>query len=141
MSILKRQVNSSSNFSSFFSVITYNSSVNFQLMHFLIWTKGSHQSPYFDTSKCSGESLPSSSCHFPNHKSVFLQILPDSSVSWKITPLYFFRSKVIYFAQKGPITVQIFQTFECLDQNLPNSCHFRNNKSVFLQILYYSSVS
>ena len=40
-----------------------------------------------------------SSCHFPNHKSVFLQILHHSSVSWKITPLYFFfRSNIKYFA-------------------------------------------
>ena len=53
-----------------------------------------------------------------------------------LSPLYF-----IYFALKGPIKVQIFETFECLDQNLPNSCHFWNNKSVFLQILHHSSVS
>ena len=58
-------------------------------MHFLLWTKGSHESTNFDSFKCSGENLPYSSCHFPNHKSVFLQILHHSSVSWKITPLYF----------------------------------------------------
>ena len=95
----------------------------------------------FEIFECSGENLPNSSCHFPNHKSVFLQILHDSSVSWKITPLHFFRSKVIYLARKGPIKVQILETFECLDQNSPNSCHFWNNKSVFLQILHQSSVS
>ena len=43
--------------------------------------------------------LSNFSCHFPNHQSVFLQILHNSSMSWKITPLYFFRSIVIYFAQ------------------------------------------
>ena len=37
--------------------------------------------------------------------------------------------------------VQILETFECLDQNSPNSCHFWNNKSVFLQILHQSLVS
>ena len=109
-------------------------------MHFLLWTKGSHESTNFDTFKCSGENLPNSSCHFPNHKSVFLQILHHSSVSWKITPLYFFRSNVIYFARKGPIKVQILETFECSDQNSPNSCHFWKKKSVFLQILHHSSV-
>ena len=72
-------------------------------MHFLLWTKVSHQSPNFGTLKCSSENLPNFSCHFPNHKSVFLQILHQSSVSCKITPLYFFRSKVIYFAKKEPI--------------------------------------
>ena len=65
----------------------------------------------------------------------------DSSVSWKITLLYFFRSNVIYFGQTGPIKVQILETFECSDQNSPNSCHFVNNKSGFLQILHQSSVS
>ena len=108
-------------------------------MHFLLLTKGSHQSPNFDTSKYSGENLPNSSCHFPNHKSVFLQILNDSSVSRKITPLYFFRSKVKQFSQKRPTTVQILETFEWSDQDSPNSCHFWN-KSVFLQILHHSSV-
>ena len=85
--------------------------------------------------------MPNSSCYFPNHKSVFLQILHDSSVSWKINPLHFFRSNIIYFALREPTKVQIFETFECLGQNSPNSCHFWNNKSVFLQILHHSSVS
>ena len=110
-------------------------------MHFLLWTKWSHESTNFDTFKCSDENLPNSSCHFPNHKSVFLQILHHSSVSWKITPLYFFRSNVIYFAQKGPIKVQIFETFECSDQTSPNSYHFWNKKLFFLQILHHTSVS
>ena len=65
----------------------------------------------------------------------------DSSVSPKVTFLYFFTSKVIYFAREGPVKVQILETFECSDQNLPKSCHFLNNKSVFLQILHQSSVS
>ena len=63
----------------------------------------------FEIFECSGENLRNSLCHFPNHKSVFLQILHDSSVSWKITPLYFFRSKVIYFVRKGLMKVQILE--------------------------------
>ena len=64
---------------------------NFKLIQqFLLWTKGSHQSPNFVTFKCSGENLPKSSCYFSKQKSVFLQILQQSSMSWKITPLYFF---------------------------------------------------
>ena len=89
MSILKRQVNSSSSFASFFIVMTHNSCVDFRLILFLLWIKGSHQSPNFETFKCSGENLPYSLCHFPNYKSVFLEILHHHSVSWKITPLYF----------------------------------------------------
>ena len=37
--------------------------------------------------------------------------------------------------------VQIFETFECSSQNSPNSCHFWNNRSVFLQILRQCSGS
>ena len=113
MSILKRQVGSSSIFVSFFIVMTHNAYVNFKLIHFLLWTIGSHQSSNFDTFKCSGENLQNSSCHFPSNKSVFLQILHHSSMSWKITPLYFFSSNNIYFAQKEPIKVKIFETFKC----------------------------
>ena len=71
-------------------------------MHFLLWTKRFHENTDFDIFKCSDENLPNSSCHFPNHKSVFLQILHRSSLSWKIYPQYFFRSNVIYFARKEP---------------------------------------
>ena len=140
MSIVKRQVNSSSIYVSFFIVMTHYSSGNFKLIHFLLWTKGSHQSPNFDIFECSGEKLPNSSCHFLNHKSVFLQILHHYSVSWKITPLYVFSSNNIYFAQKEGIKVKIFETFKCSDQNLSNSlCQFWNNRSISLQILHYSS--
>ena len=33
------------------------------------------------------------------------------------------------------------ETFECSGHNSPNSCHFWNSKSVFLQILHHSSGS
>ena len=48
MSILKRQAKSSSDFLSFFSFITYNSFVSLQLIHFLLWAKGSHENTNFD---------------------------------------------------------------------------------------------
>ena len=77
---------------------------------------------------------------FSSNKSVFLQILHHSWMSWKITPLYCFSSNNIYL-QKEPIKVEIVETFECSGQNLSNSlCQFWN-KSVPLQILYPSSVS
>ena len=142
ISILKRQVNSSSNLASFFIVMIHNSSVNFKLMHFLLWIKGSHKTPNFETFKCSVKNLPNSLCHFPNYKSFILQILHHSSVSWKITPLYFFSSNNTYFTQKEPIKVKIFETFECSGQILSNSfCQFWNDKSIPLQILYPSSLS
>ena len=65
-----------------------------------------------------------------------------SSVSWKITPLYFFSSNSLCFAQKEPIKVKILETFDCSGQNLSNSlCPFWKNNSIHLQILYPSSVS
>ena len=70
---LKQQVISSSDFSSFFSVIAYNSSVSLWLMHFLPWTKWSHENTNFDNFKCSDENLPNSSRNFPNQKSFFFK--------------------------------------------------------------------
>ena len=109
MSLSRRQVSSSLIFISFFIVMTHNSIVNLKLINFLLWAKGSYQSSNFDTFEGSGENLQNSSCHFPSNKSVFLQILHYSSVSWKITPLYFFRSNVLYFAQKKPIKREILR--------------------------------
>ena len=113
MSVLKQHVSASSTLVSFFTVMTHNSSVNFKLIHSLLWTKGSHQSSNFDTSKCSGENLPNSSSHFPKKQVSFSSNLHHSLISWKITPLNIFSSNNIYFAQKGPIKVKIFGTFEC----------------------------
>ena len=96
----------------------------------------------FETFECSGQILSNSLCQFWNDKSIPLQILYPSSVSWKITPLYFFSSNNIYFAQKEHIKMKIFETFECSGQILSNSlCQFWNDKLIPLQILYPSSVS
>ena len=109
-------------------------------MHFLLWSKWSHESTNFHIFRCSDENLPNSLCHFPNHKPVFLQILNKSSVSLKITPLYFSWLNVIYFAQKGQITLQIFETW-VLGSKFIKFLSFWNKKLVFLQILHQSSVS
>ena len=45
---------------------------------------------------------------FRNDKSVPLQILYHSSVSWDTTLLYFFSWNFIYFQQKEPIKIQIW---------------------------------
>ena len=74
-----------------------------------------------ETFECSGQNLANSLCQFWNYKLIPLQILHPSSVSWKITPMYFFSSKTIYFAQKEPIKINFFETFKCSGQNSPNS--------------------
>ena len=99
--------------------------VNFNFIYFLFWTKGSHQIPNFENFECSGENLPNSSCHFPNHKSVFTKILHTSLVTWKITPLCLFSWNITRFGQMEPIKVHIFETLKCSGENLPNSsCQF-----------------
>ena len=83
---------------------------------------------------CSGQNLSNSLCQFWNNKSIPLQILYLSPVSWKIIPLYFSSSKNIYFAQKEPTKMTIFEIFECLDQILSNSsCQFWNEDSIPLK--------
>ena len=72
------------------SVSLLNSSVNFKLIYFLLWTKGSHENTYFDIFKCSDENLINSSCHFRKHRSIFLQMLHQYSAPSSKTPLYFF---------------------------------------------------
>ena len=130
MSILKRQVSSSSMFASFFIFMKHNSSINFMIIHFLLWLKGYHQSSSFNTFECSGQNLPNYSCHFPSNKSVFFQILQHSSMSWKITPLYFFSSDNIYFAQKEPIKVKILEPIK-----LKNVWYFWVLRSKFVKFL------
>ena len=195
MPILNWEVNSSSIIASFFILMTHNSLVNFKLKYFQLWTKESHQSPHFETYKCSGENLPNSLCYFPNQKLVFLQILQHCLMSWKIHPLDFFRSKItrkdqskckllellsawikihqmlvifettnqfsfnfiyqswvplnitslyflslsiIYFDQKQPIKVQIFEIFECLGQHLLNSsCQFWTSQFLFKFCIFF----
>ena len=96
----------------------------------------------FETFELSGQNLSNSLCQFWNGKSIPPQILYSSSFSWKITPLYFFNSNNIYFAQKEPSKMKIFETFKCSDPILSNSlCQFWNDESIPLQIFYPSSVA
>ena len=118
MLILKRQVNSSSSFASVFIVITHNSSVNFKLIHFLLWIKGHFESPNFQVLWWKFTVFLSFSK--PQVK-VFLQILHHSSVSWKRPPLYFFTSYTLH---------KHITYFECSSQNSPNFCHFASLFSV-----------
>ena len=110
MSFSKQQVSFSSNFVSLFSFMKDNSSVLFNSNNIYFAQKEPIKVKIFETFECSGQNLSNSLCQFWNDKSIPLQILYPSSVSWKITPLYFFSSNNIYFAQKEPIKVKIFET-------------------------------
>ena len=80
-------------------------------------------------------------CQIPSNKWAFLQILHHFSMPWKITSLYFFSSNNIYLAQKEPIKVNIFETFECSGQKLKSLWQFWYNKLIPPQIFYPSAVS
>ena len=120
-----------------------NSSVLFSSNNMYFAQKEPIKLKTFETFECSsGQNLSNSLCQFWNGKSVPLQILYPSSVSWKITPMYVFSSNNIYFAQKEPIKMKIFETFNCLGQKLWNSsCQLWNDKSVPFQMLHHSSLS
>ena len=64
-----------------------------------------------DTSECSGQNFSNSSCQFWSDKLIPLHIFYLYSMSLKVTPLYFFSSNDIYFAQKEHIKMKIFETF------------------------------
>ena len=118
-------------------------------------TKGSHQSPNFDTFKCSGENLPKFSCLCeilmsfvkfmsilkrqvsccsPIFVSFFIVMTHDSPVNLKLVYLLFW-TKESYQSSN-------FDTFECTGENLQNSsCRFPSKKSVFLQIFHHSSMT
>ena len=67
-----------------------------------------------ETFECSGH-ISLNLCHFWKKRSVFLQILQQSSGSWGITPLYFL-AKILYF--KEPIKVQIWWNFKWAVESL-----------------------
>ena len=91
------------------------------------------------------KNLQNFSCRFRKYKSVFFQILHQSSLESNITPLYFFSSNIIYYGQKQPIKVQIFKIFKCSTQNLSvlnwqvNSSS--NFASFFILMTYNSPVN
>ena len=96
----------------------------------------------FETFECSGQNLSNSLCQFWNDKSIPHQILYPCSIPWNITPLYFFSSNNIYFAQKEHIKMNIFETFKNSGQNSWNSsCQLWNDKPIPLQVLHHSSLS
>ena len=137
ISILKWQVDSSPNVVSLFSFIKDNSPPLYFVSSNNIYfpQKEPSKVKISETFECSGQYLSNFLCQFWNDKSISLQILYTSSVSWEITALYFFSSKNIFFARKEPIKVKICETFKCSRQNLSNSlCQFWNDKSIPLQI-------
>ena len=57
----------------------------------------------FETFECSGQILSNSLCQFWNDESIHLQILYPSSVSWKITSLYFLAQTIYSLLVRSPL--------------------------------------
>ena len=133
--ILKWQITSSPNFVSFFSFIKDCSFVFFfSLNNIYLAQKKPIKMEIFEIFECSGQNLSNSLCQFINDESIPFQILYPSVVSWKITPLCFFSSNNIYFAQKGHVKMKIFETYKCSGKNSSNSSSFsvmKDNSFVF----------
>ena len=73
----------------------------------------------FGTFKCSGQNSSNFSCQFWNDKSIPLQILHHSSLSWHITSLWILSSHFSYFGLKDPINMPILR----LSIALMKICH------------------
>ena len=106
MSVLKWQVHSSANLSSYFKVITDNFPVNFQLIHFLL-QKNLIKFPILTLLSALVKICQIPHFTFQTTSQLFFKNFYQSSVSCKITPLCFFRSNDIYFEQMEPIIVGI----------------------------------
>ena len=66
----------------------------------MLWTKRAHQCTIFRLLGALMKVHPIPHAIFETTRSGFIQILHHCSVSWKITPLYFFSSNLIYLGQK-----------------------------------------
>ena len=142
MSILNWQVDSSSNFASFFIVMIKNSPVNFKLIHFLLWIKRSLQSSNFKSFEHSLVKICwISPVLFESTSQFSCKCCINIQYNQAKLTYTFFRSNIIYSVQKKPIKVQIFEIFECSGQHSSNSsCQFWTDKSVLLQILHHLSL-
>ena len=79
---------------------------------------------------------------FETTRSRFIQILHHCSVSWKITPLYYFSTNLIYFGQKRGHRSEIFRLLTCCLKihQIPHVIFETTNQFFFLEILHHSSL-
>ena len=107
MSILKRKVDSSSNFESVFIVMAHNPFVNFKPFFFYFGQKEPIKVPLLTLLSALVNICQIS--HVSLQTISPLQILHHSSMSWKITPLFFFQLKQdILCSKRRPLKLIFF---------------------------------
>ena len=130
MPILKQQVGSSPNF------VSYSISWKITPLYFLssnnmYFAQKEHiKMKIFQNFKSLVQYSSNSLCQLWNDKSVSLQILHHSSLSWQITPLWILSSYFFNFGLKDPIKIPILRLSSTLVNWPYSSCLFRNHKSV-----------
>ena len=92
---------SSFRFTSIFSATKHSSSVLSKFKHYRLWLKAIRwRANFWDLWVLRCQNSLNSSCQFWTNKSIPLQILHHSPVSWRITPLYFV-AQILYTLVKG----------------------------------------
>ena len=129
---MKAKVSFSSNFESTFSAIKHDSSVLFQLKHYIFWSKAAHQSANF--------------WNFRVVRSKFIKV-PMSFLKRQVNSSFNLASFFIFMTNSSPVNLKIvnfqlwtnesyqshnFETFKCCGEDFPNSLsHFWKQKFSF----------
>ena len=71
-----------------------------------------------ETFECPDHTSPNS-CQFSNSKLVFVQILNQFSLSWGITPVYFFLAEIVYTFNKRSLPKYKFGEINLSSWNVP----------------------
>ena len=112
MPLLKRQVDSSPNFAFLSSFMKDIFSVLFLFQTIYTLLKRNPLKWKFWDFQVLGSKFVNFSCQLWNYKSVPLQILRNSSLSWQITPLWILSWYVFKFGLKDPIKIPILSALE-----------------------------
>ena len=121
MSILKRQVDSSPSSVSFFSFMKDYSSVLFISNNIYFAQKETIKMKMFETFKCLGQFHQIPYANFETTSRFLSKFCISLQFHERLFHCTFFSSNNTYFAQKEPIKVEIFETFECSGEILLNS--------------------
>ena len=116
MSFFKPQVSFLLNFASPFSIMTHNSSEIFWLIHYSICFGQNEpiNAQFFRLLSALMKVHPIPYTIFETTRSGFIQTLHHCSVSWKMTPVFFFSAQTSYTLDQNSPSKWNFWTFQWL---------------------------